>query len=198
MLSEVFGQAYHGVSVRDLYALGFDQANDEICFSSFPLLNQDDKLGLLGYVLIIIFYDSIVQCSQAVVLDSFELQDRELIVRISSCIGIDILSTFINISMGEAKDTSKDCLLWFDGCNNCSVENGRIRKCTKRYCSKKTRKASKCLKYKSSNKPRSSTKSQPSNKPRSSTRPRRYTKPGPSTKPRTSNKPKPKPKPSKP
>lgn len=39
----------------------------------------------------------------------------------------------------------KDCTSWFDGCNNCSVENGKTTACTLMYC--ETYQEPKCLQY---------------------------------------------------
>jgi hypothetical protein len=40
----------------------------------------------------------------------------------------------------------KDCLVWFDGCNTCTVENGRIHMCTEQECTEFAE--PKCLEYK--------------------------------------------------
>ena len=32
------------------------------------------------------------------------------------------------------KKIPKNCALWFDGCNTCRINNGRIEMCTKRMC----------------------------------------------------------------
>ena len=43
----------------------------------------------------------------------------------------------------HANKPSPDCVLWFDGCNTCTAEQGTV-KCTKKYCHQK--KAPRCLK----------------------------------------------------
>jgi len=39
----------------------------------------------------------------------------------------------------------KDCISWYDGCNNCTVENGKLSACTRMYCEKYQE--PKCLQY---------------------------------------------------
>lgn len=46
----------------------------------------------------------------------------------------------------------KNCINYFDGCNNCLVDNGQIIGCTKKFCSKETMKQPECLKYKNDQK----------------------------------------------
>lgn len=40
----------------------------------------------------------------------------------------------------------KNCVAWFDGCNNCSVKNGKLEACTLMYCETPT--TPKCIEYK--------------------------------------------------
>lgn len=41
---------------------------------------------------------------------------------------------------------SESCISWFDGCNNCFVNEGKITACTKKYC--QVMETPKCLEYK--------------------------------------------------
>jgi len=42
----------------------------------------------------------------------------------------------------------ENCLVWFDGCNSCFVENGKITVCTERWCGPDEYEEAKCNKYK--------------------------------------------------
>ncbi len=41
----------------------------------------------------------------------------------------------------------KSCVTWFDGCNTCNVEKGKITMCTKRACRESEKRAQKCLAF---------------------------------------------------
>ena len=41
-----------------------------------------------------------------------------------------------------------NCEYWFDGCNKCSVEEGRLQICTKQYCSPEQMEQPRCLRFK--------------------------------------------------
>lgn len=54
--------------------------------------------------------------------------------------------------MGCQKDVfeteiPKNCLSWFDGCNNCMVNDGEIGGCTRKFCPQKDMGELKCLKF---------------------------------------------------
>ena len=40
-------------------------------------------------------------------------------------------------SENSAAEIPKNCVSWFDGCNNCFVKNGEIRGCTRKFCAEK-------------------------------------------------------------
>ncbi len=39
-----------------------------------------------------------------------------------------------NCEFADCPKLPKNCVSWFDGCNNCTVENGELSACTLRYC----------------------------------------------------------------
>ena len=79
------------------------------------------------------------------------------IVMISVCMVVMFLTlkSFIDSKEREVINSMKkntyvdleNCMSYFDGCNTCLVENGKVGACTKKYCSFEFMGKSKCLKY---------------------------------------------------
>lgn len=51
----------------------------------------------------------------------------------------------------SAPDSIENCVNWFNGCNSCFVENGKIAGCDERYCDPDQYETPRCLKYKETN-----------------------------------------------
>ena len=48
---------------------------------------------------------------------------------------------------GEVAEIPENCTSWFDGCNNCFVNDGKIGGCTRMYCAPEMMKEPKCAKF---------------------------------------------------
>jgi hypothetical protein len=57
-------------------------------------------------------------------------------------------STETSGDVAETPGIPANCTSWFDGCNNCFVENGKIGGCTRMYCNPENTKEPKCLEFK--------------------------------------------------
>ncbi|MCB9358943.1 hypothetical protein H6503_03365 [Candidatus Woesearchaeota archaeon] len=60
----------------------------------------------------------------------------------------DIQLNGSDIGDSQFSDIPEYCSSWFDGCNNCMVNDGGIAACTKKYCAPETMQKPKCLEYK--------------------------------------------------
>ena len=50
-------------------------------------------------------------------------------------------------AVSKTPDIPKDCISWFDGCNICTVKDGRLGACTRKYCPPEAVQEPECLKY---------------------------------------------------
>ncbi len=62
------------------------------------------------------------------------------------------VSQKIRVEKVQIKNTGtgipENCVSWFDGCNSCSVSNGVIGGCTRKYCPAEQLKEPRCLRVK--------------------------------------------------
>lgn len=48
----------------------------------------------------------------------------------------------------DVKNELENCTSWFDGCNTCSVNNGKVEECTLKFCSEDQYEEPRCVKLK--------------------------------------------------
>ena len=104
------------------------------------------KIFSIGFTILIIIMLNGCDNSEIIKLDVAELETAEHEIQEAQ----NSADQKIQVEKIQIKNTEIgipiNCVSWFDGCNNCSVSNGIIGACTRKYCTTDQLKSPRCLK----------------------------------------------------
>ena len=80
--------------------------------------------------------------------DAKQCSDGSYVSRIApNCQFAECPSVAFPVLDKNDKEIPENCIMYYDGCNNCSVEDGKLIICTERYCEKFEYEEAKCTEY---------------------------------------------------